>query len=62
MRTLEFSKRLCTRVILGPLQWYRALLTAYLACNLTISAIAFCIAAARSVIDRVGGSRLLILR
>ena len=48
--------------MLGLLQWYRVLLTAYLACNLTISAIAFCIAAAYSVIDRVGGPRLVILR
>jgi hypothetical protein len=45
MRTLELSGRLYTRVILNPLQWYRALLTVYLACNLTISAIAFYITA-----------------
>ena len=61
-RTLELSKRSYTRVILSPLQQYRALLTVYLAYSLTISAIAFCIAAARSVMDGAGESSLFILR
>ena len=62
IRTLELSGRSYTKVILGPLRQYRALLTVYLARSLTILAIAFRIIAARSVIDGVGGSRLLILR
>ena len=62
IRTLELSGRLYTKVILGPLQQYRALLTVYLAHSLTISAIAFYIIAAYSIIDRVGRSRLPILR
>ena len=61
-RTLELSRRLYTRVVLGLLQWYRALLTVYLAYSLTILAIAFCITATCSVIDGVGESKLLILR
>ena len=62
IRTLELSGRLCTEVILGPLQWCRALLTAYLAHNLTILAIAFRITAAHSVMDGAGGSSLPIFR
>ena len=62
MRTLELSGRSYTKVILGPLWWFRALLTVYLAHNLTILAITFYITAARSIIDGAGGSRLLILR
>ena len=61
IRTLELSRRLYTKVVLGPLRQYRALLIVCLAYSLTISAIAFCIAAAYSVINRAGGSRLLIL-
>jgi hypothetical protein len=49
-------------VVSSLLQWCRALLTTCLARNLVISAIAFYITAAYSVIDGVGGSRLLILR
>ena len=60
--TLELSGRSCTKVILGPLRQYRALLIVYLARSLTILAIAFYIIAAYSIIDGVGGSRLLILR
>ena len=62
IRTLELSGRLYTKVVLGPLRQYRALLIIYLARSLTISAIAFYIIAAYSIINRVGGSRLLILR
>ena len=62
IRTLELSGRLYTKVVLGPLRQYRALLTVYLAHSLTISAITFYIIAAYSIIDGVGGFRLLILR
>ena len=62
MRTLELSGRLYTEVILSLLQWCRALLTVYLAHNLTILTIAFYITAAQSVTDRVGGSSLLIFK
>ena len=62
IRTLELSGRLYTKVVLGPLQWFKALLTVYLARSLTISAIAFYIIAAYSIIDGARGSRLLILR
>ena len=62
IRTLELSGRSCTKVILGPLQQCRALLTVYLARSLIILAIAFYITAACSIINRVGGSRLLIFR
>jgi hypothetical protein len=41
IRTLELSGRSWTKVVLGPLQWCRALLMVCLAYNLTISAIAF---------------------
>ena len=46
IRTLELSGRLCIKVVLGPLRQYKALLTVYLARNLTILAIAFYIIAA----------------
>ena len=62
IRTLELSGRSYTKVVLGPLRQYRALLTVYLARSLTILAITFRITAARSVIDGVEGPRLLILR
>ena len=62
IRTLELSGRLYTKVVLGLLQQYRVLLIVCLAYSLTISAIAFRIIAACSIIDGVGGSRLLILR
>ena len=61
IRTLELSGRLYTKVVLGLLRQYRALLIVYLARSLTISAIAFYIIAARSIIDGVGGSRFLSL-
>ena len=61
-RTLKLSGRLYTEVILGLLQQYKVLLIAYLAYNLTISAIAFCITAAYSITDRARGFSLPIFR
>ena len=62
IRTSELSGRLYTKVILNLLQWCRALLTVCLAHSLTISAIAFRITAAQSVMDKAGGFSLFILR
>ena len=62
IRTLKLSKRLYTKVILGLLQQYRALLIVYLAYSLTILAITFYIIATYSIIDRVKKSKLLIFR